>query len=266
MRGQALTFFVLALLAQAPLVAQLRVTLKPKTVGEFQAYVRITEAGLEERWNGRRAFLLSDEKPEWHEKLLKGEVIIEDGSSPNPRSIDDGLIHDWWGAVFVSNKNISEVLRVLQDFAHHPDWYPQIKRSRLIRHVDNDFTGYWRLEEKGQALPAVFDLTQTAHYKNVAKDKWICVSHADDIRAVDDAGSKHEHVNPPGEGMGLMWKLYSYWSLQQVSGGVVAECRTVSLSRGVPGALAWMVRPFVRTVPRDSLESTLRNTRKALGD
>jgi hypothetical protein len=95
----------------------------------------------------------------------------------------------------------------------------------------------------------------------MAPDKWIGISHADDIQAVENAKAL-----PPGEGIGLMWKLYSYWTLQQVGSGVIAECRTVSLSRGVPGAVAWMIKPFVNTIPRESMDSTLRNTRRASGE
>ena len=42
-----------------------------------------------------------------------------------------------------------------------------------------------------------------------------------------------------------------------------AECRTVSLSRSIPFALRFVVRPFVESMPRESLVSTLEGVRKA---
>ena len=240
----------------------LKTKLKAQTEAEFKTYSNNVEAELNQRWSGKLQFLRIDGDPDARAKVMIGDVWIQAGVQPNPRPITDGLIHDWYGAVFIPNRTLAQVLGVLQDFDHHSSIYPPVVKSRLIQRTDSDVTGYWRLEQRGQVLPAVFDVTQTVHYRRIAPDKWVAESHADDIRAVEDAGAKNEKVLPPGEGLGLMWKLYSYWSLERVGDGVLAECRTVSLSRGVPGTLAWMIRPFINTVPHDSMDSTLRNTRK----
>jgi len=244
----------------------LKTRLKPETEAGFQAYARQVESDLEKHWNGAGSFLELDRYPAERDQVMHGEVWIEAAVQPNPHPIYDGLIHDWYGAVFIPNSTLGRVIDVLQDFDHHSAIYPPVVKSRLIKRSASDVTGYWRLEEKGQMLPAVFDVTQTVHYRRIAPDKLVIVSHADDIRAVEDARSKNEKVLPPGEGIGLMWKLYSYWALQQVGSGVMAECRTVSLSRGVPASLAWMIRPLINSVPHDSMDSTLRNTRKASGE
>jgi hypothetical protein len=259
----------LMLIANAEMQAQfapLKTKLKAQTIEAFAAYAREVEGELNARWNGKGPFLVIDGDARAREKVMTGELLVQPGVQPNPYSIADGLIHDWYGAVYIPNTTLARVIGVLQDFDHHASVYPQVVRSRLIRRNGNDITGYWRLEQKGEILPAVFDVTQTAQYKQVAQDKWVAISHANDIRAVEDQGSKKEKSLPPGEGIGLMWKLYSYWTLQQVKSGVMAECRTVSLSRGVPATVAWMIRPFINTIPRDSMDSTLRNTRKASGE
>ncbi len=244
----------------------LKTHLKPHTQAEFASYAQQVEAELSERWSGKLPFLRLDLDPAARQRVVAGDVLIQAGVTPNPRSISDGLIHDWYGAVYIPNAGLAQVLSVLQDFGHHAGIYPPVIKSRLIRRSGDDITGYWRIEQKGQMLPAVFDVTQTVHYTRIAPDKCTAESHANDIRAVEDSGSKKEKVLPPGEGIGLMWKLYSYWTLQQVGTGVMAECRTVSLSRGVPGSLAWVVRPFINAVPRDSMDSTLRSTRRASGE
>lgn len=244
----------------------LKTKLKPETVMAFQTYANAVEAGLNARWNGKAPYLQLDEDPAARERVMSGDLLVQAGIQHNPQSISDGLIHDWYGAVFIPNSTIARVLIVLQDFDHHSAIYPQVVKSKLIKRNGDDITGYWRLEQKGQMLPAVFDVTQTVHYKQIAPDKWTGLSHADNIQAVEDEGTKKEKTLPPGEGIGLMWKLYSYWTLQQTHNGVLAECRTVSLSRGIPGPVAWMIRPFINTIPRESMDSTLRNTRKASGE
>ena len=45
--------------------------------------------------------------------------------------------------------------------------------------------------------------------------------------------------------------------------GVVVECESISLSRTIPVAFRWVVKPFIESVPRESLEAALRPMRDA---
>jgi hypothetical protein len=105
---------------------------------------------------------------------------------------------------------------------------------------------------------------QDAHYKEVAPGKWICRAYANDIREVQDAGTAKEKDYPLGEGLGLLWRMNAFWSIEASGNGVLAECRTISLSRAIPTGMGWMIKPFIQNVPRESLTSTLQNTRKTL--
>jgi hypothetical protein len=42
------------------------------------------------------------------------------------------------------------------------------------------------------------------------------------------------------------------------------ESEAISLTRDVPGGLAWVVEPIIRVLPRESLANTLRATRAAV--
>ncbi len=255
--------FLMAFLSSqgAAQFGSLNTKLKPETVTEFSSYANQVEADLKARWSGKGKFLQLDDNAEARQKVMKGELWVKTEAQPSPVSISHGLIHDWYGAVFIPHTSMERVLNVLEDFDRHSLIYPQVVKSHLIKRNGNDVTGYWRIEEKGQMLPAVFDMTQTAHYQEAVPGKWFGIAHADDVQAVQNSKTL-----PAGEGMGLMWKFYSYWTLEQTGNGVLAECRSVSLSRGVPSTVAWMIRPLLNTIPRDSMDSTLRNTRKASGE
>jgi hypothetical protein len=45
---------------------------------------------------------------------------------------------------------------------------------------------------------------------------------------------------------------------------VYVQCESISLTRGIPFGVGWIVRPFVTSIPRETLEFTLETTRKAL--
>jgi hypothetical protein len=257
--------FLFALwLLTCPLCSQFEIKLAPATTTAFEEYVKSVERGLGARWSGQAPFLSLNVSTEDRKKLFKSDLLIRPASSPNPTDVEEGLIHDWVGAVYIPNTSVDKVVAVLQDFDRHAQIYPEIVRSRLVKREGNDIAGYWRLERKQQFVPAVFDVQQEAHYKEIAPGKWVCRAYANDIREVQDAGSRREKDYPLGEGLGLLWRLNAFWSIQASGSGVLAECRTISLSRSIPSGMGWMIKPFIQNVPRESLTSTLRNTREAL--
>ena len=61
-----------------------------------------------------------------------------------------------------------------------------------------------------------------------------------------------------------MWRLYAYWSYEERDGGLYMQIESVSLARSIPTGLGWAVKPFVESVPRESLQFTLQATSNAL--
>jgi len=84
------------------------------------------------------------------------------------------------------------------------------------------------------------------------------------IAQVENAGTPNERELPVGRDGGYLWRLNTYWRLLQRDGGVYVQCESISLTRGIPFGFAWMIRPFVTSIPRESLEFTLNTTRTTL--
>jgi hypothetical protein len=63
---------------------------------------------------------------------------------------------------------------------------------------------------------------------------------------------------------GFLWRLYAYWSYEERDGGLYMQIESVTLARSIPAGVAWAVKPFVESVPRESLEFTMQATTKAL--
>jgi hypothetical protein len=78
------------------------------------------------------------------------------------------------------------------------------------------------------------------------------------VAELDDAGTARERERPPNQDRGFLWRLNSYWRFKGEADGVIVECESVSLSRGIPRGIAWMVQSYLESVPRESLENTLR--------
>ena len=69
---------------------------------------------------------------------------------------------------------------------------------------------------------------------------------------------------PAGRDRGFLWRLNSYWAFNERDGGVYVECEAISLSRSIPSALAWLLDPMVRNLPKEFLGDTLTATRARL--
>ena len=89
-------------------------------------------------------------------------------------------------------------------------------------------------------------------------------STATRIAELEHAGTPREREKPSDQDRDYLWRLNSYWRFQQTPDGVLVECESVSLSRGIPWGLGVIVGPFVRSVPRDSLERTLLDMRAGI--
>ena len=81
---------------------------------------------------------------------------------------------------------------------------------------------------------------------------------------VENAGKKDEREMPPGEDGGFLWRMETWWRMEERDGGVYVQSEVVSLTRDIPMVLKWMIEPFVTSVPKETLSATLVATRKAV--
>ena len=87
---------------------------------------------------------------------------------------------------------------------------------------------------------------------------------AERIAEVENAGKPGEKEKPRDEGAGYLWRLNTYGRYEERDGGGYIELETLALSRSVPAILAWLVNPYVRSIPREYLSRTLALTRDTL--
>lgn len=238
------------------------VKLSPETVAEFERYAKSAETELERRWEGKANFLSIDDSPGEKAKVMGGEFAIHPARPDGkPQSVTDGLIHDWVGTVFIPGSSPERVMEVLRNFDNHQKIYPEITDSKTLRTTATETVGYWRVQQRKGLVPVMLDIEQDAHYKQLSPNKWNCRAYARKIIETDKTPFGRGRRLPEGEGHGYLWKMYAYWSIEGFNGGVLAECRMLSLSRSIPQAVAWAVGPYVQKAPEESLLSTLKHTR-----
>ena len=238
--------------------------LKPQTLRAFEAYIRKAESEMSQTLPGCWSLLWSEVSSERAQQIHAGKIVAQFWSGQGPVKVPNGLIHDWIGAAFVPATNLKETLALIQDYDNHKNIYkPEVIDSKLISHHDNDFRIYLRLLKK-KIMTVVLDTDHKVHYNAVDPTRWLCHSYTTRIAEVENAGSAKEMVLPPDTGYGFLWRLNSYWRLEERDDGVCLECRAISLTRDVPLGLGWIMQPIIQNLPKESLIKTLECTRQAL--
>jgi hypothetical protein len=193
-----------------------------------------------------------------------GDVKVFSEAADNPSRVGSSFLHDWTGRAFLPGATAQGLMAVLKDYPRHKEYYaPEVIDSRLLSANGPELRSFLRLRKK-KVLTVILDAEYQNWFVEVNPTTGYSLSHSTSIREVEQPGEADERVLPDGQGQGFLWRLHAYWLWKQTPAGVWAECRAISLSRDVPSAVAWMVSPIIRSLPRESLEATLRNTGKAL--
>jgi hypothetical protein len=138
-----------------------------------------------------------------------------------------------------------------------------VLRSKLIQRNGDDFKVSLRLSETN-IVTVVLDTQYDVHYVTLDSTRSYSRSYSTRVAEVENAGKPGEREKPIGNDNGFLWRLNSYWRLQEHDGGVYVQLEALSLTRDIPDGLGWLIRPFITSIPRESLKFTLSQTREAL--
>jgi hypothetical protein len=244
------------LLAAAPGVSPARAAdLQPETVAAFDRYVRLTE----QRMAGETYDSLAS-RPR-HELFIEPVVTREPGREIE---VPNGLVHHWVGAVFVPGATVDQAVALLQDYDRHAQIYqPTVQRSKVIARDGNAFRVYLRFMMK-KVITVVVNSEHEARFTRDGPDRARSRIVSTRIAEVEDPGTPAEREKPVGRDGGYLWRLNTYWRFLQRDNGVFVECESITLTRGIPAGFGWLIRPFVTSIPRESLTFTLERTRMQL--
>ena len=246
-------------------------SLREATLAAFGNYIVKTEAQNAESLR-QGPFLWVDGLPDRDRvaavaRLKAGEVEMRRlsiDSSGGSFTIEGGMIHDWEGIVFIPRVKIDEVLEILQDYDNQAKYYaPDVERSYLESRNGNEFHVFLRFR-RHEVITVVLDTEHAVNYYRDSPAKARSRSSATRIAQVEDVGKPGEREKPLGEDDGFLWRMETWWRLQERDGGVYVQNQVVSLTRDIPTGLGWLIEPFITNIPKESLEFTLRATRKAV--
>jgi hypothetical protein len=246
-------------------------SLRQATITAFGMYVAQTEAQNTKTLR-QGPFLWVDGLPEQDRikaiaGLKAGEVELRritkapDGNRPD---VPGGMIHDWEGIIFIPAVKVDDVLRILQDYNHQATYYaPDVESARIESRNGDDFRVFLRFR-RHKIVTVVLDTEHAVTYFRDSNDRAHSRSSATRIAQVEDPGGPKEKEKTPGDDDGFLWRMETWWRLEERDGGVYIQNQVVTLTRDIPTGLGWLIEPFITKIPKETLDFTLQATRKAV--
>jgi hypothetical protein len=201
-------------------------------------------------------------------RLRKGELIIEKLTPEGKAEMPGAMLHDWRGTAFVRGATAADFERLMKNFDAYPQRFsPQVMQAKILTKQEggdpNHFTVLMRVRQH-HVITVVMDTTYDVTFGRLDALHAYSISRSTGISEIGSPGTPKEHALSGSEEHGFLWRLNTYWSCEQRDGGLYMQIESVSLTRSVPAGLGWLIRPFVESVPRESLEFTLHAVCNAL--
>ncbi|HYA65002.1 MAG TPA: hypothetical protein VED66_17480 [Candidatus Sulfotelmatobacter sp.] len=248
------------------------IELKQPTVGGFQRYVQQTENRINSELADPARFLYVDSFPEKQkramlERLHGGYVLVErmhTRENGKEIAVPDGLVHHWIAIGFIPGSTRDRAVALAQDYPRHPQLYaPDIQRARVLSHTSEHFSVYFRFFRQS-IVTVAYNTEFSVDYFFPDSSRAYSFSRAVKIAEVESPGKPEEKELPVGKDHGYMWRANLYTRYLERDGGVYVQIEFLVLSRSVPAIFAWIVNPYIRSIPRDYLTRYILATRKAL--
>jgi hypothetical protein len=218
---------------------------KPQTQREFDCYVQSAEA----RMDARKAFVLADSDTALNTQLVREKAVRTIAANgANPHSLSGGQLYDWIGAVFIPGTSLEKLVRMLQDYDHRPNYFPEtIATSKLLCRTGKDHFRYtMRMKE-----PAVIDVESDVVWERVDARRWRCRSYSTKTAEV-------------GKDHGYLRALDSYWRFAETDAGVYVEAETITVSDEF-GAMTRALGSMLMGInPEKSLKHSLTSMRESV--
>ncbi len=243
--------------------------LQEKTLKAWNEYVRLTEERITKELNSSIGFLAQDfqavPKAQMERNAaLSGQILVGKMKTLNPSGrkikVPAGTIHHWRGSVFIPDVELESVLAQVRYPAQQEDLQEDVLESRILEESADSLRLYLKLV-RSKIVTVTYNTEHLIEYQRHGEGLASSRSIATKVVELEDAGTPAEREKPEGKDHGFLWRLNSYWRYQQVDGGVLVECESLTLSRGVPAILAPFVKPIISGVARESMKRTLSSMR-----
>lgn len=235
---------------------------KRDTLRAWDEYVGSVNTSIVERNAEIRPFLTVDESLDAMRRVQNGKLVI---TNHDPRKVPQGLIHHWVGVMFIPNASLDQVMRVLNDYGRYSDIYKSlIRKTSVIKQSGDTVKVNVLAVQKAFSTIAAVETDEEIRIARPASNRVCITANSVGIQEIADYGQSGEHAFPEARRPGYVWRALIVQRLEQRDGGVYVELETISLSRGIPIEVRWLIKPLTDELPRKMMTNILEETRAAV--
>lgn len=236
----------------------------PGATGSFNSYSEAVELRLARQHRSAETFLARSGGEGAWSRLRHGEWIIERLSPAAGSNPAGSMLHHWRGTVFAPGAKAADFERLMRDVDSYPRYFaPQVLQAKLVSQNGDRMQMGMRVRQR-HVITVVLDTSYDITFGRLDQRHGYSLSRSQRIDEIDAAGTAGERRLSGDEEHGFLWRLNTYWSYEERDGGLYLQIEAISLTRSIPAGLGWAVRPYVESIPRESLEFTLRSACNAL--
>ena len=235
--------------------------LHPEMTVAWTAYVSATERRIARELESPRGFLALDyvqDAAAERQAVLGGASVVRKMDTIDSRggrmAVPSALVHHWRGDVLIPGVTVAALVAQLQAAAPRPQ--EDVLESRVLDRGPDWMWVRLKLQRK-TVITVVYNTEHIVTFDRYGSTRATSMSTATKIAEVSNPDTPEERELPAGGDRGFLWRLNAYWRYEEVNGGVIAECESISLSRDVPSLVRYFVNPLVESTARESMARTL---------
>ena len=227
----------------------------PAAVAAFNLYTQSIQSRLAQQHRSPANFLSVSSDPQVLGRLRGGEVILEK-LTPAHAEPSGALLHHWRGTAFAPGATAADFERLLTNFNAYPVHFsPEVLQAKLISQQGGHKFAFMRVRQR-HVITVVMDSTYDITFGQLDTHHGYSISESTRISELDP---KTNRALTAAEEHGFLWRLNTYWSYEERDGGLYLQIESVSLTRAIPTGLGWAIGPYIESIPRESLDFTLRS-------
>jgi hypothetical protein len=249
----ALAVTTLLLAANSPAA-----TITDKTLDAWNSYVHDSETELSAKLDNPDHFISIERRSNRPQpvQFRTGLSIYSPHGGGMP--VPSGLVHHWFGTVFIPGAHVHELLSVLQDYDDYSTVYkPAVVESKVLTQDHDEFTYRLKFVQKGFGVKAGLVGEFKSTYRSLTPDVGYSVTEATSLTELADVGTADERPLLLEDAHGYVEKVFTIVRYRQVEGGIYVEVETLTLSRDVPPAVRWLVSPLIQRFSHHTMADTL---------
>jgi hypothetical protein len=237
----------------------------PAALAAFNTYVNSVESRLAAQHRSQSGFLVpANPDARLESRRRRGDLIVENLAPSSAADLPGAMLHHWRGTAFAPGATAADFERLMKDVNAYPQHFsPQILTAKILAQQDDYLQATMRVR-KQHILTVVLDTTYNIVFARLDPQHGYSQSRSTSIAEIASPGTATEHALDSAHEHGFLLRQNTYWSYEERDGGLYMQIESVSLTRSVPHGLGWAISPFVESVPRESLEFTLRSVCNAL--